>query len=179
MYIVVYPMPRRARKLRNGITNEKEQIAQNFIFILIAAILLTMQGLPLMAETTETEQPENPTEVPAEQPESGTETEVLEQPESQTETLMEQSAAEANSLKPTGLSDDILAKCIVPGQNLPGVIVNLFDYWQDNPEKAGKEVPHDYYYDYWDYDNEKREYDGLAVTYVQNKLGADGFPILN
>ena len=128
---------------------------RSFIFILIAAILLTMQGFPVLAETaepeqpesqigmSETEQPENPAEVPEGQAEttdeeSEEETEAAEQEENEPETKSNPVTA--------AVPDDIIARCIVPGQNPPGVIVNLFDYWQDNLIEGGKEVAHDYYY---------------------------------
>ena len=120
------------------------------------------------------------------------------------------------------MPDDILAKCIVSGQNPPGVIVNLFDFWQDKVLEGDKEVTevaHDYYYWYNGNASDQRSVttydsgiskghllrfgytdtedclacenygkrgiwnmystDTLCPGIVQNKLGADGFPILN
>ena len=221
-----------------------------FICTLIAAMILTIQEFPVLAETvypenrTETsdEESENQTESSegeSESPEesSGEESEDQTEPseedeenqtetsedelESLTETLEEQ--IDTHAEPPVfPLSNAIVNACTVHGQNPPGVIVNLFDYWQDNPEEAGKEVAHDYYYDYWDYNKGEMVRNAVAATYnlgisrghllrfgytdetcncceiygqrgawnmyrpqtpysgiVKNRLGSDGFPVLN
>ena len=165
---------------------KKNRMRKISIFILIAAILLTMQGFTVLAETSEPEQLENLTETTDEEledeteaveeepeppedeteteepeqeeneaetegsepPENETETEEPEQEENQTENLEDQTETENRSAD-NELTDAIMAQCIVRGQNPPGVIVNIFDYWQDIVHENGKdvrEVAHDYYY---------------------------------
>ena len=100
---------------------KKNKMCRSFIFILIAAILLTMQGFPVLAETaepeqpesqigmSETEQPENPAEVPEGQTEttdeeSEEETEAAEQEENEPETKSNPVTA--------AVPDDIIARII-------------------------------------------------------------------
>ena len=133
-----------------------------FICTLIAAMILTIQEFPVLAETvypenrTETsdEESENQTESSegeseSQEESSGEESEDQTEPseedeenqtetsedelESLTETLEEQ--IDTHAEPPVfPLSNAIVNACTVHGQNPPGVIVNLFDYWQDNPE---------------------------------------------
>ena len=151
---------------------KKNRMRRISIFILIAAILLTMQGFTVLAETAEPEQPDNLTETTDEELEDETEaleeeqeeedeaetktaeseqeseTETPEQEENQTENLESQAETENRSAD-SELTDAIMAQCIVRGQNPPGVTVNLFDYWQDivhENDKDVREVAHDYYY---------------------------------
>lgn len=139
-----------------------------FAFILIAAVMLTMQEVPVLAETMYPEsQPEIPESVqPEGQPESSEQqenqpeasvqlegqSESSEQQESQPEESEQENqpavSAEQPDTETRTLSNDVLAKCIVPGMNPKGVIVNLFDYWQEGGRDPEKEVPHDY--KYWD-----------------------------
>lgn len=116
-----------------------------FAFILTAAIILTTHEVPVLAEKmystnqtdiSETVQSENQAKTPE-----------TVQSISQTETPAEQPGAETRTLP-----DDVLTKCIVPGMTPQGVIVNLFDYWQEGGRDPEKEVAHDYYEDYWDAD---------------------------
>ncbi len=152
---------------------KKNGIAKKLLlFSLIAVMMLTMQGMSVLAGAEQPEsQPETLEGQPEEQSEISERQSVSQNELPGVQSVSQNGLSERQSVSQNGLpklqagnqsdagimsatvetlTPDILKKCIVPAQNPQGVTVNLFDYWQDwqgsgkNPEK---EVMHDYWVD--------------------------------